>query len=169
MIPTWLVLSKRRAVRAFWTARVVHSAGYAVGPIVVNGRSRVTAQTRLGGNVHFNGMSILGCGEVEIGDNFHSGRDCVIISEIHNHSGTKLPYDESYVAKPVFIGDNVWLGVRVMVLGGVRIGEGAIIQAGSVVVTDIPALAIAGGHPARVFASRDAVHYERLKAAQRFH
>jgi acetyltransferase-like isoleucine patch superfamily enzyme len=56
-----------------------------------------------------------------------------------------------------------------MVLGGVTIGEGAIIQAGSVVVSDIPSLAIAGGHPARVFKNRDGAHYERLKRGGRFY
>jgi acetyltransferase-like isoleucine patch superfamily enzyme len=54
-------------------------------------------------------------------------------------------------------------------LGGVSIGEGAIIQAGSVVVKNIPKYAIAGGHPATVFKYRDIDHYERLKAEGKFH
>lgn len=53
--------------------------------------------------------------------------------------------------------------------GGVLIGEGAIIQAGSVVVSDIPACAIAGGHPAKVFKFRDKEHYYRLKEEGKFH
>lgn len=61
-----------------------------------------------------------------------------------------LPYDTSYVDKDVTIGDCVWLGNNIIILGGVTIGEGAIIQAGSVVCKDIPPLAIAGGHPATV-------------------
>lgn len=56
----------------------------------------------------------------------------------------------------------------VIVLGGVTIGEGAIIQAGSVVVSDIPDCAIAGGHPAKVFKDRDQDHYHRLKQEGRF-
>lgn len=48
-----------------------------------------------------------------------------------------------------------------IVLGGVIIREGAIIQAaGSVVVDDIPKCAIAGGHPAKVFKYRDREHYK---------
>jgi acetyltransferase-like isoleucine patch superfamily enzyme len=62
----------------------------------------------------------------------------------------------------------VWLGSRVTILGGVTIGEGAIIQAGAVVVSDIPKYAIAGGNPAKVFKYRDIEHYERLKAENRF-
>ena len=69
----------------------------------------------------------------------------------------------------VLIGDNVWIGNRVIILGGSNIGEGAIIQAGSVVIGDVPEYAIAGGHPARKFSSRDVEHYLRLKREGRFH
>ncbi len=48
------------------------------------------------------------------------------------------------------------------------IGEGAIIQAGSVVCKDIPPLAIAGGHPAIPFKYRDKEHYENLKKEKKF-
>ena len=77
--------------------------------------------------------------------------------------------DETVISKDVVIEDNVWLGNRVIVLPGVTIGEGAIIQAGSVVVNDIPKYAIAGGHPAKVFSSRDKDHYEMLKKEGKFH
>ncbi|GHV46300.1 hypothetical protein FACS1894204_07620 [Synergistales bacterium] len=54
--------------------------------------------------------------------------------------------------------------------GGKRyIGEGAIIQAGSVVVSDIPPYAIAGGAPAKVFKYRNREHFERLKAEGKYH
>jgi acetyltransferase-like isoleucine patch superfamily enzyme len=46
--------------------------------------------------------------------------------------------------------DDVWLGLGVAVLEGVRIGRGAVIGAGAVVTRDIPAYAIAIGVPARV-------------------
>jgi acetyltransferase-like isoleucine patch superfamily enzyme len=54
-------------------------------------------------------------------------------------------------------------------LPGVRIGEGAIIQAGSTVVKDIEKYGIAGGHPAKVFKYRDIDHYEKLKKEGKFH
>jgi acetyltransferase-like isoleucine patch superfamily enzyme len=57
----------------------------------------------------------------------------------------------------------------VIVLPGVTIGEGAIIQAGSVVVKDIEKCAIAGGHPAKTFKYRDTEHYEKLKKEKKFH
>lgn len=135
----------------------------------VNNKSSVTKSTILGNNVNFNGMKIGGSGKVSIGNNFHSGKDCLMISEIHNYdNGTAIPYDDTFIAKDIVIEDNVWLGERVIILGGVKIGEGAIIQAGSVVVNDIPPLAIAGGHPARVFKQRNKEHYYRLKEQESF-
>lgn len=138
-------------------------------PLRVNNKSSFTKNTYLGRNCHFNGMQINGGGKVTIGDNFHSGPECMMITQIHNYEGKKIPYDSTYILKDIVIGDNVWLGSRVIILGGVTIGEGAIIQAGSVVVSDIPKYAIAGGHPAKVFSNRNAEHYEKLKAEKAFH
>lgn len=136
----------------------------------VNGESYVTPNTTLGNNVNFNGMKIQGKGNVTIGDNFHSGIECMIITSIHNYDeGNEIPYDDTVISKDVIIEDNVWLGNRVTILPGVRIGEGAIIQAGSVVVRDIEKYAIAGGHPAKVFKYRDIDHYEKLKKEKKFH
>ena len=136
----------------------------------VNGESYVTPNTILGNNVNFNGMKIQGSGNITIGDNFHSGIECMIITSIHNYdNGNAIPYDDTIISKDVIIEDNVWLGNRVTILPGVKIGEGAIIQAGSVVVKDVPKYAIAGGHPAKVFKSRDIEHYEKLKEEGKFH
>ena len=48
----------------------------------------------------------------------------------------------------------LWLGYRTLVMPGVTIGHGAVVAAGSVVVSDIPPYAIAGGNPARVLRMR---------------
>lgn len=114
-------------------------------------------------------MKIGGKGSVIIGDNFHSGVGCKILTQIHNYEGSALPYDDKIIAKDTEIGDNVWLGDDVTVLGGVRIGNGVIIQAGSVVVNNIPDYAIAGGHPANVFKYRNIEHYENLLKEKKFH
>ena len=130
----------------------------------VGGRTSLTGNTILGKNPNFNGMIIGGYGKVTFGDNFHSGRECIIITSNHNYdTGTHIPYDNTNIIKDVEIGDNVWFGDRVTILGGVTIGEGAIIQAGAVVVKNIPAYGIAGGNPAKVFKYRDIDHYNSLK------
>jgi len=140
-------------------------------PLKVNGYSYVNDNTYLGKNVNFNGMRIKGNGKVIIGDNFHSGQECLMITSYHKYDGgNAIPYDsKEYIDKDIIIENNVWLGDRVIILGGVKIGEGAIIQAGSVVVKDIPKYAIAGGHPAKVFKYRDIEHYEKLKKEGKFH
>lgn len=69
---------------------------------------------------------------------------------------------KSYVAGTIFpestslprIGNDVWIGYGVLLLGGVRIGNGAIIAAGSVVNKDVPSYAIVAGVPAKVIRYR---------------
>lgn len=55
---------------------------------------------------------------------------------------------------PIVIGDDVWLGANATVLGGVSIGQGAVVAAGAVVTKDLPPYAICGGVPARVLRFR---------------
>ncbi|MFA5839210.1 MAG: acyltransferase [Candidatus Margulisiibacteriota bacterium] len=129
----------------------------------------LSSNTYLGKNCNFNGLKIHGGGKVVFGDNFHSGEDILFITQNHNFdNGTKIPYDENIITKDIIIGDNVWFGSKIIVLGGVSIGEGAIIQAGSVVVSDVPKCAIVGGSPAKMFKSRNLVHYEKLKNEGKF-
>lgn len=126
-------------------------------------------QVEVGHDCNFNGMRILGGGKVEIGNYFHSGIECMIITQNHNYEGEMIPYDETYIYKNVTIGDCVWFGNRVLVTGNVNIGEGSIIAAGSVVTKDVPPLAIVGGNPAKIIKFRDKEHYYRLKSEQKFY
>ena len=54
----------------------------------------------------------------------------------------------------IVLEDDVWIGYRATVLSGVRIGQGAVVAAGSVVTQDVPAYAIVGGVPAKVLRYR---------------
>lgn len=56
--------------------------------------------------------------------------------------------------KTIQIGNDVWIGARAVILGGVSIGDGAIVAAGAVVVHDVPPFAIVGGVPARILRYR---------------
>ena len=51
---------------------------------------------------------------------------------------------------PIIIEDNVWIGVRSIVMKGVRIGHGAVVAAGSVVTKDVPPMTLVGGNPAKL-------------------
>jgi chloramphenicol O-acetyltransferase type B len=159
-----------KILKPYYKLRIQKQAEYVGDNLKVNNKSYINNKTSLGNNVNFNGMNIAGKGSVKIGNNFHSGEDCLMITEIHNYDkGKAIPYDDTYIIKNIVIEDNVWLGSRVIVLGGVTIGEGGIVQAGSVVVSDVPKYAIVGGHPAKIIKYRDIEHYKKLKAAGMFH
>lgn len=158
----------RKILRSISTFVVRITANTVGNRLIVNFPTRVTKTTYIGNYVNFNGMRIQGCGVVTIGDYFHSGHSCQIITDVHNYEGDAIPYDNTYIVKNVNIDDFVWIGNNVIILGGVNIGKGAIIQAGSVVVSDIPPMAIAGGHPAKVFKYRDSMHFEKLEMEGKF-
>ena len=107
----------------------------------------------LGYNIHvgknfyagFN-CTILDMAEVRIGDNCLVGPDVGIYTAGHNISPTDR--HNTGHAKPITIGNNVWIGGHCSILGGVMIGNNSIIAAGSVVTKDIPANTIFGGNPA---------------------
>ncbi len=104
------------------------------------------------------GVNSLLAGTVRIGKNVMMGPDVMMITENHEFSRVDIPMKLQGVCRerPIEIGDDVWLGARVIVLPGVRVGCGAIIGAGAVVVGDIPDRAIAVGNPARVIQYRTA-------------
>ena len=135
------------------------------------GWSCANKNTILGGNVNFNGMRIEGNGAVKIGNFFHSGSECLLITQSHNYDiGDYIPYDNTFTQNEgIEIENFVWLGSRVTLLPGTKIGEGAIIQGGSVVHGEIPRYAIVGGNPAKIFKYRDVEHFEKLKAEGKFY
>lgn len=90
---------------------------------------------------------------LSIGDDTVIGPDLCVMGGDHRMGDPGTLYRDTHelgVNEPVAIGCNVWIGARVTVLKGVRIGDGAIVGAGSVVNQDIPSQAIAVGVPARV-------------------
>lgn len=102
----------------------------------------------------------------------HIGRGCqiasgaIILTTEHAHAGADmLPHGLIRYIKPVFIEDYVWIGTRVSIAPGVRIGEGAIVAMGSVVMQDVPPLAIVMGNPAKPVMYRSKEEFESLKNA----
>lgn len=121
----------------------------------------------IGHNVKFDGR-----GGISIGSGCIIARDAEIITSNHYFKGDDLreiPYDKRFISKPIIIEDNVWTGIRCVILPGVTIGEGAVIGACSVVTKDIPPLAIAVGCPAKVISYRDQEQYFRLKAEKKIY
>ena len=84
------------------------------------------------------------------------GPECIIYTRNHAFSRTDIPMREQGFSeeKPVYIGDDVWIGGRVTILPGVHIGKGAIVGAGAVVTKDVPEYSIVGGNPAKIIRFR---------------
>ncbi len=113
--------------------------------------------------------------KVELGDNSDIGQRCFIQGTCYigkhvmmgpevciwtynhdTHIVPGKPWMEGVTEeKAVTISDGVWIASRCIILPGVRIGEGAICGAGSVVTKDVPPYAIVGGNPARILKYRE--------------
>ena len=93
------------------------------------------------------GTSIAATGSVRIGRNCRLGAHTMIIdNDFHEIERREVMPP----ARPIVIGDSVWLGNRTIVLPGVTVGSHAIVIAGSVLTRDVPPRARVGGNPARL-------------------
>ena len=95
-------------------------------------------------------------GKAVIGKDVMMGPDVCIYAINHEIRRVDIPMNQQGFApeNPVFIGDDVWIGARAIILPGVRIGTGAVIGAGAVVTKDVPDYAVVGGNPACILKMR---------------
>ncbi len=84
--------------------------------------------------------------KITIGRNVYISSEVVLNDADAHHMG----YEGYELSKPIVIEDNVWIGMRAIILKGVAIGEGSVIAAGSVVTKSVPPHSLAAGVPARV-------------------
>jgi maltose O-acetyltransferase len=95
------------------------------------------------------GLVALDVAQITIGADCQIGPNVQLLTPTHPVAPDPRR-DKLEAAKPITIGDNVWLGGGVIVLAGVTIGDNSVIGAGAVVTRDIPANVIAVGNRARV-------------------
>ena len=107
-------------------------------------------QIRIGARCFVNfGLVALDVAPIVIGDDVQIGPNVQLLTPLHPlEAGPRRDKWES--ARPIEIGDNVWLGGGVIVCPGVTIGANTVVGAGSVVTRDLPAGVLAVGNPARV-------------------
>jgi acetyltransferase-like isoleucine patch superfamily enzyme len=141
----------------------------ATGKVHVQNKGRIVLGERVQVLSHF-AHSVLATfpgGVLEVGDRtvlnygvdiaatrlVHIGSDCLIGTHViilDNDFHEVTDRERAPEARPVIIGDHVWIGNRATILPGVTIGDGAVIGAGSVVMSDVPERSLAMGNPARV-------------------
>jgi maltose O-acetyltransferase len=95
------------------------------------------------------GLTCLDVAPIRIGDDVQIGPHVQLLTATHPvQAGPRR--DKWEAARPIVIGDNVWLGGGSIVCPGVTIGENTVVGAGAVVIRDLPANVVAVGNPARV-------------------
>ena len=109
------------------------------------------AQIHIGPNCGFSGTAIGCASKIVLGENVRCGANTLITDTDWHTDDPRTGPDA-----PVTIEKDVWLGVNVIVLKGVTIGENTFVAAGSLVTRSLPANVVAGGVPAKVFKESDA-------------
>jgi acetyltransferase-like isoleucine patch superfamily enzyme len=139
--------------------------GADAGPVTVGDDSHlarsVTVRTQrgrvqIGKKVNIGaGSFIYGYGDITIGDYCLIANGVEIIGGDHTADDLSCPMRfQGRSPRPISIGEDVWIGTRAIILGGVTVGKEAVIGAGAVVTSDIPPRAVAAGVPARVLRFR---------------
>lgn len=112
----------------------------------------------VGDNFYSNvNLVILDGAKVTFGDNVFIAPDCGFHTAGHPLDVERRNKGLEY-ARPITVGNNVWIGAGVHVLPGVTIGDNCVIGAGSVVNRDIPANSLAVGNPCRVIRSLEEIN-----------
>lgn len=129
---------------------------YLQGPIYFDFGVNTTIGKGSYANFHF---TVLDEGKVTIGENVFIGPNVSLLTAIHplRYQERNAFFNEKtgnvtnleYTA-PITIEDNCWIAANVTIVGGVKIGFGSVIGAGSVVTKDIPPHSLAAGNPCRV-------------------
>jgi maltose O-acetyltransferase len=119
------------------------------GPVRVAGR-QARRHLRIGRRVFINvGVYIDASGDVVIGDDAAIGQHVLILTHTHE-IGPSARRAGPLRPAPVRIGNGAWIGARSVVMPGVEVGDGAVVAAGAVVTTDVPADTLVAGVPAAV-------------------
>jgi acetyltransferase-like isoleucine patch superfamily enzyme len=143
------------AIRNAWFRRIL---GWQIGPnaAIFMGQHVQMSKVRhqkvsIGENTVINWDCMLYVtGGLVIGKNVSISAGAWLVTGTHDMNDPNFP--DSY--KPIEIGDYAWIGMRATVLGGVTVGEGAVVMSGAMVTRDVLPYAVVGGVPAKVISQR---------------
>lgn len=94
-------------------------------------------------------------GPLRIGDNVMMGPEVTILTHTHNIERTDIPMGQQGMrVAEVVVGNDVWIGMRVVIMPGVKVGNGAVIGSCAVVTKDVPDFAVVGGVSAKIIKYR---------------
>lgn len=146
---TYLLFSFIRKYRSAIAKRCLDFAGKDVN--IESGANFGTGRDISLGDYSGLGINCKVRGPLTIGRDVMMGPDVIIYTENHETARTDIPMrgQGSTTPRHVVIGDDVWIGARVIILPGVTIGRGCIIAAGAVVTHDIPEFTVVAGVPAK--------------------
>jgi len=117
------------------------------------GSIKVGAETAFNMNVHINAS--VG-GAIRIGSQCLIGPNVVMRTANHNYSVRGIPIrEQGHQIRDIDIHDDCWVGANATILGGVTVGNGAVVGAGSVVTKSVSPYSIVGGVPARLIKYRE--------------
>lgn len=141
-----------KALRGFCARLLLDECGKNVN---IEKGANYALNIKIGDNSGIGKNSDIG-GFTSIGKNVMMGESCLIYTRNHCFKRCDIPMNEQGFDeyRPVIISDDVWIGARVTILPGVKIGTGAVIAAGTVVTKDIPDYSVVAGIPAKVIKSR---------------
>ena len=153
---SWLPISQRsklaKRARTFWAKRIATRVGKNVN---IERNAVFGPLLEIGDNSGV-GINCEVYGPVKIGNDVKMGPEVVCYTSGHKFDRTDITMIEQggTEPEPITIGNDVWIGRRVIIMPGVNIGDGCVIGAGAVVTKDIPPYSVAGGVPAKVIKSR---------------
>jgi acetyltransferase-like isoleucine patch superfamily enzyme len=149
---SWISQFPSYTLRAFYLRKLIgikigkgtsiHMGCFFAGKRIEIGDHCVVAR-----NAYFDGR----VGKVTVGNNVSIAPDFYVLSLSHDKDS---PVFDTVVGD-VVIGDNVWIGAKVMVLPKVTVGEGAVLGAGSVVTKDVEPFTVVAGNPAKPIGTRN--------------
>ena len=113
------------------------------------------AELAIGENCGLTGTTIVSAERVVLGNNVQVGANCTIV-DTDFHPLTSAARAQDFLAgahRPVFIEDDVFIGMHSLILKGVTIGKRSVVGAGSVVTQNVPADVVVAGNPAQIIKS----------------